>query len=111
MVMIRSNPFGGTARTRVLIALQLLDESYPRELSRVLGSSLSGIQTALRGLERDGIVAGRTWGRMRLYRFEPRYFALRELRAYLGRLALTEPRIEERTAALRRRPRRSGKPM
>lgn len=111
MVMLRSNPFGGTARTRVLIALQLLEESYPRELARVLGSSLSGVQSALRGLERDGIVAGRTLGRMRLYRFEPRYFALRELRAYLGRLASTEPLLERRVTNLRRRPRRSGKPM
>ena len=111
MVMTRSNPFGGTARTRVLIALQLLEESFPRELARTLGSSLSGIQTALRGLERDGIVAGRTVGRMRLYRFEPRYFAMRELRAYLSRLASTEPVMERRVNSLRRRPRRSGKPM
>jgi predicted transcriptional regulator len=111
MVILRSNPFGGVARTRVLIALQLVEESYPRELARVLGSSLSGVQSALRGLERDGIVAGRAFGRMRLYGFEPRYFALRELRTYLTRLASTEPSIERRVANLRRRPRRSGKPM
>lgn len=109
--MLRSNPFGGTARTRVLVALQLLEESYPRELARILGTSLSGVQTALRGLERDGIVAGRSVGRTRLFRFEPRYFALRELRTYLARLSVNEPTLVRGVQQLRRRPRRTGKPM
>src|SRR5580765_3320145 len=111
MVMLRSNPFGGAARTRVLVALQMLEESYPRELARVLGSSLSGVQTALRGLERDGIVAGRSVGRTRVFTFEPRYFARDELRAYLARLATAERLLESRVTSLRRRPRRTGKPM
>lgn len=111
MVMLRSNPFGGTARTRVLVALQLLEESYPRELARVLGTSLSGVQAALRGLERDGLVAGRSVGRTRVFRFEPRYFARRELRTYLARLSANEPALEREVRTLRRRPRRTGKPM
>ena len=110
MVILRSSPFGGTARTRVLVALHLLEESYPRELARVLGASLSGVQRALLGLERDGLVAARTVGRMRLFRFDPRYFALRELRVYVMKLALAETAIESRIASLRRRPRRTGKP-
>ena len=108
--MIRSNPFGGALRTRVLIALQLLEESYPRELARLLRASLSGVQSALRGLEIDGLVAARNMGRTRAYRFEPRYFALRELRAYLQRLAENEPELVFTTDQLRRRPRRTGKP-
>jgi predicted transcriptional regulator len=111
MVMLRSNPFGGTARTRVLVALRLLEESYARELSRVLGSSLSGVQTALRGLERDGLIAGRSVGRTRVFRFDPRYFALDELRAYLLRLNANEPSLVSAVQKLRRRPRRTGKPM
>ncbi len=109
--MIRSNPFGGALRTRVLVALQLLEESYPRELSRLLDASLSGVQSALLGLESDGLVAARSVGRTRQYRFEPRYFALRELRAYLERLAENEPTLSSATAQLRRRPRRTGKPL
>jgi hypothetical protein len=34
MVISSSSPFGGGTRTRVLLALSLLGESYPRELSR-----------------------------------------------------------------------------
>ena len=70
-------PFGGQARTRVLLGLRLLEESYPRELARVLELPLSGVQMAVRGLERDGLVAARAAGRTRLVRLNPRYFARR----------------------------------
>jgi hypothetical protein len=109
-VVINSSPFGGQTRTRVLLALRLLDESYPRELARLLAVPLNGVQTALRGLERDGLVSGRTAGRTRLFTLNPRYFARDELARFL--LRLSEPDTELRTgvAALRRRPRQSGKP-
>ena len=41
------------ARTTVLVALGLLGESYPRELARLLEISLSGVQRALRSLNRS----------------------------------------------------------
>jgi|SRR5450759_3124621 len=109
MMVGRGAPFGGTARTNVLLVLELLGEGYPRELARLLESSLSGIQQALRGLERDGIVAARTAGRTRLYRIDPRYFARAELQAYLRRLLEPEAGLRHRADALRRRPRRAGK--
>jgi hypothetical protein len=56
----------------------------------VLETPLSGLQQALRGLERDGLVAGRTVGRTRPYRLNPHYFADDDLQRYL--LRLTEPR-------------------
>ncbi len=111
MVASRSSPFGGGTRTRVLLALQLMGESYPRELSRLLGAGLAGVQSALRGLERDGLVAARPAGRTRMYRLDPRYFALDELRRYLARLAEPERELDAAVTALRRRPRRSGKPL
>lgn len=110
-MVITSSPFGGQARTRVLMALRLLEESYPRELSRLIGAPLSGVQMALRGLERDGLVAGRLAGRTRLFRLNPRYFARDELQRYLLRLAEPETALRARVTALRRRPRRTGKPL
>ncbi|HYN40460.1 MAG TPA: winged helix-turn-helix domain-containing protein [Thermoanaerobaculia bacterium] len=106
-----SSPFGGETRTRLLVALRLLDESYPRELSRLLGVSLSSVQKALRSLELDGLVAVRTMGRTRLAQIDPRYFARRELIAYLGRLAQADRKLAVAAAELRRRPRRTGKPL
>src|SRR3990167_7884380 len=84
-----SSPFGGTGRTRLLLALRLLSESYPRELARVLAMLFSSVQKALRSLERDGLVAGRSVGRTRVVRLDPRYFAFDDLQRLL--LRLTEP--------------------
>lgn len=111
MLVSRSSPFGGQVRTLVLLALVLLEESFPRELARLLEVSLNGVQQALRRLEVDGLVAARAAGRTRLYRLNPRYFAARELGQYLKRLANVESGLLERTAKLRRRPRRAGKPL
>lgn len=104
-----SSPFGGKTRTRILLALRLLGESYLRELARTLDVPLSGIQQAIRSLEVDGLVAGRSMGRTRVFRIDPRYFAYDELQQYLLRLTEPENRLRERIAALRRRPRRTGK--
>ena len=106
-----SSPFGGQARTRVLVALRLLGDSYPRELARLLAMPLSGVQGAVRGLERDGLVASRLAGRTRLLRLNPRYFALAPLQAYLLALAEADRSLGTRVGALRRRPRRTGKPL
>ena len=110
MLVSRSSPFASRTRTLVLLALSLLEESFPRELARLLAMSLNGVQQALRRLEVDGLVAARSSGRTRLYRLNPRYFARRELETYLKRLAGAETELLERTAGLRKRPRRTGKP-
>ena len=110
-VNTRSSPFGSQSRTRVLLALGLLDESYARELARVLELPLSNVQKALRTLELDGLVAARALGRTRAFRLNPRYFARDALRALMLRLAEPERVLHERVEALRRRPRRTGKPV
>lgn len=110
-VNLSSRPFGSFSRTRVLLALQLLVESYPRELARFLELHLSSVQKAIRSLEKDGLVAGRSMGRTRLYRVDPRAFARRELVRYLERLLEPEAGLRKRAAGLRRRPRRTGKPL
>src|SRR3972149_5126531 len=79
VIKTRSSPFGGVGRTRVLLALRMLSESYPRELARVLGMPFSSVLQALRSLEMDGLVAGRALGRTRVFKIDPRYFAYDEL--------------------------------
>lgn len=110
-VRLSSSPFGSFTRTRVLLALQLLVESYPRELARILELHFSSVQKALKSLEKDGLVAGRLVGRTRVYRLSPRTFARRELSRYLERLLEPESGLRARAATLRRRPRRTGKPL
>ena len=73
-----------------------------------------GLMTAL-GTTRDqvwdGLVAGRTIGRTRLVQLDPRYFASETLAAYLLRLSEPEADLRRRVVAIRRRPRRTGKPL
>jgi DNA-binding PadR family transcriptional regulator len=109
MLVGRSSPFGGQTRTRVLLALRLLGESYPRELARILETSLWGVQQAIRRLELDGLIAGRSMGRTRIFRINPAYFASEELNQYLLRLTEPEDELRDRVADLRKRPRRTGK--
>jgi len=111
MVVLRSSPFGNANRTRVLIALSLLTQSYARELSRLIETPLSGIQGALRTLERDGLVVGRMVGRTRVFEINPRYFARQELEQFLVRLREEEPELRSAVEGVRRRPRRTGKPL
>ena len=106
-----SSPFGSPARTRALLALQLLTESYARELARLLELNLSGVQKGLRSLEQDGLVSGRAAGRTRLFRLNPRAFARRELGRYLERLLEPEANLRARAARLRRRQPQSGLPV
>ena len=104
-----TSPFGSQTRTRALLALSLLEETYARELARILEVSISVLQKAILGLERDGLVAARRVGRTRVITLNPRYFARRELLAFLNRLAEPEDRLRAAVAKLRKRPRRSGK--
>ncbi len=94
-----------------MLALQLLTESYARELARLLELNLSGVQKALQSLERDGLVAARAVGRTRVYRLNSRAPTRRELERYLERLLEAEDQLRSRAAQLRRRPRRTGKPL
>src|SRR3989442_10296829 len=111
MLVSRSSPFGGQTRTLVLLALSLLEESFPRELARLLEVSLNGVQQALRGLERDGLVAARLAGSTRLYKLNPSYLARGGVQDYLKRLAEAETELMGITARLERRPRRAGQPL
>jgi DNA-binding transcriptional ArsR family regulator len=110
MKIVDSSPFGGRTRTRVLVALSLLETSFPRELSRLLAAPVSGVRQALASLERDGLVAGRLVGKTRLVRIDPGYFARQELESFLTRLSEAEPDLLAAVSRLRRRPRATGKP-
>lgn len=104
-----SSPFGSVTRTRTLMALALMEASYPRELSRLLETAVNNVQSALRSLERDGLVVARSVGRTRLFQLNPRYFAANALKALVDKLAAADPELRNRIATLRRRPRRTAK--
>jgi DNA-binding transcriptional ArsR family regulator len=97
------SPFGSRTRTRVLLALELRGQSYPRELARLLAAPVSVVQKAVRGLEQDGLVTGRMLGRTRLLELDPEYFAARPLRGFLASLLRADRHLKARAAGGRRR--------
>lgn len=100
--------FGTQQRTRLLLLIATLEETYTAELSRYGGSSISSVQLTLDILEREGIIA--TGGPVvRAARLNPTYPAAKELKALLLRIAVGYPEYEAIRASIRRRPRRRGK--
>lgn len=101
--------FGTKKQTDLLLTLFILEESYARELAQVTATPLFSVQRYFEKLERLGIVATRLIGKERRITLSPRYFALKELKAFLSKLLEANPQIEELAASIRRRPRAKGK--
>jgi len=103
---------GSQAAEKALMYLYCRGEGYPRQMARDCGSTLSAMQKQLDRLENGGILYSRNLGRVRLYRFNPRYPFLAELKALLEKALAFYPE-DERQALLtaRERPRRAGKPI
>ncbi len=103
---------GSVNAERCLLFILAREEGYASEIARFFDTNLYGIQKQLDRLETGGVLASYTAGRTRLYRFNPRYSFLRELRALLEKaLRFYAPEEQQRLRIVRRRPRRRGKPL
>ncbi len=89
--------------------LHLLEESYPTELARLLEADPTVILNILDDLEATGVVVSRPLGRTRRVQLNPRYFASKELRALLSKLAEGAPELVRIAGTRRSRPRRPSK--
>ncbi len=111
-LLARSNAvFGSPRRTEVLVAIAALGTTYASELARLMGCTLYTVQQIVWGLERDGLVSIQSIGRTRQVSLNPRYFAVAELDALAQRLLEGMPQLQAAVARVRRRPRRTGKPL
>ena len=100
--------FGSEARTRLLLLIAVLDETYPAELSKYAGMTISSIQRTLDLLERENLIASRQLV-VRSVSLSPAYPAIKELRAFLLRVAQGYPQYGKIRDSIRRRPRRRKK--
>jgi sugar-specific transcriptional regulator TrmB len=103
--------FGSAARTRVVVIVLALRDTYPRELARISGVPLVSVQRIVEDLEREGILSTRLSGNQRRVIVNPEWFASKELRALALRLAEVLPDIRAALDTERRRARRRGKPV
>ncbi|GAC1549119.1 MAG: hypothetical protein NVS2B17_33910 [Candidatus Velthaea sp.] len=91
------------------MAVAAVEQTYPRELAVTLGVPLTAVQRAVNDLQRQGVLASRIVGRVRMLELDPRWYAARELRALLERMVEANPSEVAGPMAVRRRPRRAGK--
>ena len=102
---------GSVNAERVLVFLLARGEGYARGIARFFGADPDSIQKQLAKLEAGGVLISKELGRTVLYRFNPRYVFLPELKSLLERALEFYPAEErERLMFSRRRPRRRGKP-
>lgn len=106
----RTRLFGSANRSLVLVALRLLEETYPSELARLLELRLYTVQKILHSLELDSVIVSRTFGRTRRISLNPRYLGHAALSELLWQLGQHDVPLQRALAAERRRPRRPGKP-
>ena len=103
---------GSISCERALIFLAARDEGYAREIASFYATSLAPVQKQLDKLEAGGVLVSKVVGRTRLYRFNPRYPLLAELRAFLTKaLSFYDQELQDRLLLDRRRPRRRAKPL
>jgi DNA-binding transcriptional ArsR family regulator len=100
--------FGSATRTRALLTIALLEETYVRQLADLLGLSSPVLFRIVENLEREGIVISNYVGRTRTISLNPRLHGVRELEAFLLKYAKGTD-VEDRVTRVRRRPRPHGK--
>ena len=103
---------GSKNAERCLIFILTREQGYASEIAKFFNTDLYGIQRQLDKLENGGVLSSSTVGRTRLYRFNPRYPFIKELKALLDKaLAFYPDNDRERLQIVRKRPRRRGKPL
>ena len=105
MAHLRSQLFGNRNRTAVLVALRLLEESYPSELAGLLGLRLYTVQQILLSFENDAVTVSRMFGRTRRVTLNPRYVGSRPLSALLSTIGKHDVVLQRALAKRRRRQR------
>jgi hypothetical protein len=106
--------FGNESIERVLFYLLQNKTCYAFELKKQFHSTLSSMQQALLRLEKGGVLASTLIGKTRIFQFNPRYLFLKELHSFLARAYQTLPQEIKKKyyeAPIRKRPRRTGKPL
>ncbi|MFO7871102.1 MAG: winged helix-turn-helix domain-containing protein [Kiritimatiellia bacterium] len=103
---------GSKNAERVLLYLLARNQGYTREIARFWGADPDSVQKQLARLEQGGVLDSKLAGRTRIYRFNPRYSLLKELKALLNKALSFYPQDEqEKLLVVRRRPRRKDKPL
>lgn len=103
--------FGNATAEKVMLYLERYGDAYGRAISETFDDvSISMAQGQLKRFERSGLLFSELKGRTRIFRWNPRYPFLFEVRALLRKALEALPAEDrERYFMKRLRPRRTGK--
>ena len=102
---------GNSTVEKILLFIFVYGEGYPTRMSNIFCIPLNGIQQQLKRLEGGGVLVSQLKGKTRIYKFNPRYLFLGELKNILKKALKLLPRNEvKKYYRQRTRPRRKGKP-
>ncbi|WP_026225136.1 winged helix-turn-helix domain-containing protein [Teredinibacter turnerae] len=103
---------GSTSAERVLMFITARESGYAAEIAKTFSTDISPIQKQLDRLERDGLLINEKIGRTRLYKYNPRYPFVPELKALIDKaIAMAPEAIQDTLLYDRRRPRKKDKPL
>ena len=103
---------GSQSAAQVLLFLQNYGEGHARRIATTFGVAHMAIQRQLRPLQDAGAVVSRKVGNTRVFGWNPRSAAVRDLRTLLEAELERLPRdVTEAYFRQRQRPRRTGKPL
>lgn len=103
---------GSKNAERTLVFIFARDKGYASEIAAFYAVDLYTIQNQLKKFENGGILMSLLEGRTRVFEFNPRYVFLPELKALLEKAFSFYPQEEkEKLLKVRRRQRRTGKPL
>ncbi|MHA7881521.1 MAG: winged helix-turn-helix domain-containing protein [Saccharospirillum sp.] len=98
------------SQEKILIYLLLRNTGYGKQIADFFKSPVNPIQKQLARLEEDGVIAGESVGKTRVYSLNPRYPFLQPLKALLkAAIAAYPPKLINELAIQRTRPRQPGK--
>jgi hypothetical protein len=103
--------FGGKAASRVLLYIENYGQGYASKMAKTFGMSLSEVQKQLAKFAQSGILVSQKLGNVRIYTFNPRDPALKQLRGLLRETldrGIPDDELKQYYRE-RQRPRRQGK--
>jgi len=103
---------GSENKEKVLIYLYSREKGYAREIADFFDISLTSVINQLKKLEAGNVIYMEQKGKTKEYRFNPRYPFLKELKIILEKtLSFYPADFIENLKYIRKRPRRSNKPL
>jgi len=101
---------GNKTVEKVLFYISVYGEGYAKKMADTFEVSLNGIQMQLKRLEDGGVIVSQLKGRTRIYKFNPNYAFLKELKAILIKaMEFLPEKTLNKYYRNRTRPRRKGK--